>query len=173
MFVGASNPCPCGYAGDPRRDCTCPEPVLARYKAKLSGALLDRIDIVLRVEQPTRAELREEADPESSAAIRQRVIAARELQHRRLQGTPLTCNAQLRPADLRRLCHLDTPARRALADAHDRAGLTMRGHDRAMRVARTLADLDGCDTVRRVHIAQAVAYRAPGRGGAVAEGEAA
>ena len=87
MFVGASNPCPCGHAGDARRDCTCPEPMLARYKAKLSGALLDRIDIVVRVEQPTRAELRAEAEPESSAAIRERVIAARIRQHERRNGS--------------------------------------------------------------------------------------
>jgi magnesium chelatase family protein len=173
MLVGASNPCPCGLHGDPRRDCTCPPAVLARYRAKLSGALLDRIDIVLRVEQPSRAELRAEGEPEPSAAIRERVIAARARQRSRLSGTQAACNAQMRPAELRRLCRLDGAARRALADAHDRAGLTMRGHDRAMRVARTLADLDGCDTVQRHHVAQAVAYRAPGRDSGAVEGAAA
>jgi magnesium chelatase family protein len=101
------------------------------------------------------------------------VIAARLRQRERLRGTPAACNAQLRPAELRRLCGLDGAARRALADAHDRAGLTMRGHDRAMRVARTLADLDGSDTVQRAHVAQAVAYRAPGRDRAAFEREAA
>ena len=173
MLVGASNPCPCGLHGNPRRDCTCPPALLARYRAKLSGALLDRIDIVLRVEQPSRAELRAEGDPEPSAAIRARVIAARARQRERLSDSPAACNAQMRPAELRRLCLLDGAARRALADAHDRAGLTMRGHDRAMRVARTLADLDRCDTVERRHVAQAVAYRAPGRDSARVEGEAA
>ncbi len=173
MFVGASNPCPCGLHGDPRRDCTCPPAVLARYRAKLSGALLDRIDIVLRVEQPSRAALRAEGEPEHSAPIRERVIAARARQAGRLSGTPVSCNAQLRPAELRRLCRLDGAARRALADAHDRAGLTMRGHDRAMRVARTLADLDGSETVQRRHVAQAVAYRAPGGVNAPVEDEAA
>ena len=173
MLVGASNPCPCGLHGDARRDCTCPPALLARYRAKLSGALLDRIDLVLRVEQPSRAELRAEGDPEASATIRARVIAARARQRDRLAGTPAACNAQMRPAELRRLCRLDGAARRALADAHERAGLTMRGHDRAMRVARTLADLDGCEMVERRHVAQAVAYRAPGREDERVEGAAA
>ena len=173
MLVGASNPCPCGLQGDPRRDCSCPPAVLARYRAKLSGALLDRIDMVLRVEQPTRAELRDTAEPEASAPVRARVVAARARQANRLRASAAACNAEMTPAELRRLCRLDGAARRALADAHDRAGLTMRGHDRAMRVARTLADLDGSDTVHRVHVAQAVAYRAPGSESAAVEGRAA
>ena len=137
--------------------------MLARHRAKLSGALLDRIDIVLRVEQPSRLELRDEQEPEASAAIRERVVAARVRQHERLSATAAGCNAEMSPGELRRLSRLDTAARRALADAHERAGLTMRGHDRAMRVARTLADLDGSDVVQRHHIAQAVAYRAHGQ----------
>ena len=173
MLVAASNPCPCGHYGDPRRDCSCPPAVLARYRAKLSGALLDRIDIVLRVEQPSRAELRKEGEPEASAAIRARVIAARMRQQDRLSGTAAACNAQMTPGELRRLCRLDGAARRALADAHERAGLTMRGHDRAMRVARTLADLDGSDAVQRRHVAQAVAYRAHGQSAARTVDEAA
>jgi magnesium chelatase family protein len=173
MLVAASNPCPCGLRGGPYRECTCPPAVLNRYRAKLSGALLDRIDIVLRVEQPSRRDVVAEGDPEPSAAIRQRVAAARGRQHDRLGGTPAACNAQLPPGDLRRLCRLDGGARRVLADAHDRAALTMRGHDRAMRVARTLADLDGCDMVERTHVAQAVAYRVPAPSRAAAETAAA
>ena len=160
QLIGASNPCPCGHLGDHRRACSCPPGVNLRYRAKLSGALRDRVDIVLRVEQPVRAELRSTRDPESSAAIRKRVVAARARQHMRLEGTGASCNADMTPADVRRLCDLDAGAQRALADAHERAGLTMRGHDRAMRVARTLADLDGSERVRRKHVAQAVAYRA-------------
>jgi magnesium chelatase family protein len=131
------------------------------------------MDILLRVEQPTRAELRAEREPEGSAGIRTRVIAARDCQRTRLTGLPAACNAQMRAADLRRLCRLDVQARRVLAEAHDRAGLTMRGHDRALRVARTLADLDGSDTVQRHHVAQAVAYRTTGRGTMLAQDEAA
>ncbi len=104
-----------------------------------------------------------EKEPEPSAAIRERVSAARGRQRSRQSGTYAACNAQMSPAELRRLCRLDGAARRALADAHDRA----------MRVARTLADLDGCDTVQRRHVAQAVAYRAPGRDSAAVEGAAA
>ena len=149
MLVGASNPCPCGLHGRPApRVHAARRPLLARYRAKLSGALLDRIDIVLRVEQPSRAELRAEGEPEPSARDPRAGDRRPRAPAQRLSGTPAACNAQMRPAELRRLCRLDGGARRALADAHDRAGLTMRGHDRAMRVARTLADLDGCDTVR-------------------------
>jgi magnesium chelatase family protein len=161
MLVGASNPCPCGHHGAARRDCMCPEPVIARYRAKLSGALLDRIDIVLRVEQPSRAELRTEGEPEGSAPIRARVIAARARQGARLAGTSAACNGQMGPSELRSVCRLGAAARRTLADAQERGALTMRGHDRAMRVARTLADLDGSDTVERRHVTQAVAYRVP------------
>ncbi len=159
MLVAASNPCPCGNYGHPRRECACPGSTLTRYRAKLSGALLDRIDIVLRVEQPTRAELRAPGEPECSAAIRTRVIAARMAQRRRLADSPATCNADMSGAQLRSHSSLQAAARAALLDAHDRAGLTMRGHDRAIRVARTLADLDGSEQVGRAHVAQAVAYR--------------
>jgi magnesium chelatase family protein len=159
QFVAATNPCPCGHAGDARRACTCHPGAAERYAARLSGALLDRIDIVLRVEQPTREQLGPGEDAESSESIRARVIAARALQRRRLDGSAAACNAHMSPSQVRRLCRLDARARSALADAHDRAGLTMRGHDRVMRVARTLADLEGSNAVRRGHVAQAVAYR--------------
>ena len=159
MLVAAGNPCPCGNYGHARRECACPQSVLNRYRAKLSGALLDRIDIVLRVDQPSRAELRRPGEPECSAAIRARVVAARAAQGRRLDGSPATCNADMSSSELRAHCTLEPAARRALIDAHERAGLTMRGHDRALRVARTLADLDASDRILRAHVAQAVAYR--------------
>ena len=174
MLVGASNPCPCGLARRPRA-ATAParRPVLARYRAKLSGALLDRIDIVLRVEQPSRAELRAEGEPEPSAAIRERVIAARARQREPAErhAGRLQRRDAARPSCAG--CAGSTAPRGARLPTRTTArGLTMRGHDRAMRVARTLADLDGCDMVQRRHVAQAVAYRAAGRPGA-AGGEAA
>jgi magnesium chelatase family protein len=161
LLVAATNPCPCGYKGDPRRQCSCHPTVAARYRARLSGPLLDRIDMILRVEQPRAREVTAEDDPEGSRPIRERVIAARAVQERRLRGSRAACNAQMTHSELRRLADLDPAARRALHDAHERAGLTMRGHDRVLRVARTLADLDGTLRVERRHVTQAVAYREP------------
>ena len=161
VLVAATNPCPCGYQGDARRACTCHPTVAARYRARLSGPLLDRIDMILRVEQPRPRDVMAEAEPEGSRNIRERVVAARALQERRLRGTAAGCNAQMTHAQVRRLGALEQGARTALHDAHERAGLTMRGHDRVLRVARTLADLDGSERVQRRHIAQAVAYREP------------
>jgi magnesium chelatase family protein len=163
LLIGATNPCPCGYQGDQRRECACHPTVASRYRARLSGPLLDRIDMILRVEQPRARDVMAETDPEGSRDIRERVLAAREVQGRRLRGSPAACNADMSHAQLRRLANLDGAARVALHEAHERAGLTMRGHDRVLRVARTLADLDGEERVGRTHVAQAVAYREPPR----------
>jgi magnesium chelatase family protein len=135
--------------------------VAARYRARLSGPLLDRIDMILRVEQPRAKDVTAESDPEGSGPIRERVIAARALQQQRLRDSAASCNAHMSHAELRRLADLEPAARAALHDAHERAGLTMRGHDRVMRVARTLADLEGSRRVQRRHVTQAVAYREP------------
>jgi len=161
LLLAATNPCPCGYRGDPRRRCSCHPAVAARYRARLSGPLLDRIDMVLRVEQPRPRDVMAEAEPESSVAIRARVLAARAVQEQRLRGSPAACNAHMTSAEVRRWADLEPAARAALHDAHERARLTMRGHDRVLRVARTLADLEGSARVRRNHVAQAVAYREP------------
>jgi magnesium chelatase family protein len=161
LLVAATNPCPCGYQGDSRRACSCHPTVAARYRARLSGPLLDRIDMILRVEQPRARDVMTETQSEGSRAIRERVLAARAVQRERLRGTAASCNAQMTHAQLRRFGNLEPAARRALHDAHERAGLTMRGHDRVLRVARTLADMDGSMRVRRPHVTQAVAYREP------------
>jgi magnesium chelatase family protein len=161
LLIAATNPCPCGYKGDPRRECSCHPTVAARYRARLSGPLLDRIDMILRVEQPRARDVMTEAAPEGSRTIRDRVLAARAIQEQRLRGSPAGCNAHMTHAELRRSADLEPAARAALHDAHERAGLTMRGHDRVLRVARTLADLDGSQRVRRRHVAQAVAFREP------------
>ena len=161
LLVAATNPCPCGYKGDPRRQCSCHPTVAARYRARRSGPLLDRIDMILRVEQPRARDVTAESDPEASRPIRERVVAARSLQQHRLRESPAACNAQMSHAELRQLADLEPGARKALHDAHERAGLTMRGHDRVLRVARTLADLEGSRRVQRRHVTQAVAYREP------------
>ena len=159
MLVGATNPCPCGHLGDERRQCSCPEASLRRYRARLSGPLLDRIDMIVRVGLPTRDELMAGPGAPESAAVRARVAAARNRQSERLAGTGARCNAELGPSELRLHCSLEPGARAALYAAHDRLRLSVRGHDRALRVARTLADLDGRDTITRADVTQAVSYR--------------
>jgi magnesium chelatase family protein len=162
MLVGASNPCPCGRLGDGKRPCSCPHSTVQRYKAKLSGPLVDRIDIVVRVESPTREELMsDEAAPESPA-MRARVAVARARQATRLSRTGARCNGDLGPPHLRLLCPLELAARKALFAAHERLRLSVRAHDRVLRVARTVADLDGRDVISRSDVAEAVAYREQG-----------
>jgi magnesium chelatase family protein len=158
-LVAASNPCPCGHRGDPRLTCTCHPGAVQRYLAKLSGPLIDRVDLVLNVERPSRDELTAEQPTAGSGEIRARVVAARERQGRRLAGTPARCNADMTAAQVRRLCRLDGAASTALYQAYERVGLSVRGHDRVLRVARTLADLDGRDRIERRDVTQAVAYR--------------
>jgi magnesium chelatase family protein len=162
MLVGASNPCPCGHLGDGQRPCSCPHPTVQRYKAKLSGPLVDRIDMIVRVESPTREELMGDETARESPGTRARVIAARDRQIERLSGTPARCNGDLGPAHLRLLCPLEAAARKALFAAHERLRLSVRGHDRVLRVARTIADLDGRDVISRSDVAEAVAYREQG-----------
>ena len=155
MLVAASNPCPCGRGASSER-CRCPEASVRRYEAKLSGALADRIDISLSVEQPSPEALRS-ASGEPSAAVRARVAAAREAQVRRLGAG--RCNAVMTPAETRRACRLDEPAAELLARSHTRLGLSGRGHERVLKVARTLADLEGVDRVGAGHVGDALSLR--------------
>jgi magnesium chelatase family protein len=157
MLVAATNPCPCGYAGSDR-PCRCGELELSRHRRRLSGPLLDRIDLLVTVARPAVASLAQ-APLTSSAAVRERVLAARERQHARLAGTQVHTNAQLDARLLRRHVHVGADARRMLAQAYDRGGLSARGHDRVLRVARTLADLAGRDAVALEDVLQALALR--------------
>ncbi len=158
MLVAATNPCPCGYAGS-ERPCRCGEHELARHRRRLSGPLLDRIDLLVTVARP-RATALTEAPLTSSAAVRERVLAARERQHARLSGTQTHTNAQLDARLLRAHVRVSAAVRRALAQAYDRGGLSARGHDRVLRVARTIADLAGRDEVGLDDVLQALALRA-------------
>jgi magnesium chelatase family protein len=162
MLVGATNPCPCGHFGDSKRPCKCPHSTLQRYAGKLSGPLVDRIDMVVRVESPTREELMADEAPPESPAVRARVVTARERQLVRLAGFGARCNGELGPAHLRLLCPLEPAARQALFAAHERLRLSVRGHDRVLRVARTIADLDAREVIGRGDVAEAVAYREHG-----------
>ncbi len=157
-LVAATNPCPCGYAGSDRA-CRCGEHELARHRRRLSGPLLDRIDLLVTVARPSAAALA--ASPRtSSAAVRERVLAARERQHARLAGTSAHTNAQLDARLLRAHLRIGATARRALAQAYDGGGLSARGHDRVLRVARTIADLADRDAVGLDDLLQALALRA-------------
>ncbi len=154
-LVAASNPCPCGM-GEPR--CRCSAADLVRHRRRLSGPLLDRIDVSVTVARPTAEALRSQAAP-PSAVVRERILVARERQLARLTGTALTCNAQLTPRLLRETGAATPAAERLLYDLHDRNNLSARGHGRILRVARTIADLDGDDAVEPDHILRAASLR--------------
>ena len=159
-LVAAANPCPCGFAGDPARRCKCPDHRLQAYRAKLSGPLLDRVDLRLDVPRLTKQELLGETAGESSAAVRARVEDARERQRRRYGASGSHCNAQLPGPVARRQAKIRPEARDLLAEAVDRHELTGRGFDRALKVARTIADLAGQDLIGPDHVVEALAYRA-------------
>ncbi len=158
MLIAAMNPCPCGYWGDRARVCTCSPGRLHNYREKITGPLLDRFDIMVEVPRLQASELSEERCGEPSSAIQARVVAARDRQARRLDGR---CNARMRPGEAARFCRLDAEMSGFLARAMEAMHLTARGYERCLRIARTIADLDGRDGVRLADLAEAVQYRAP------------
>jgi magnesium chelatase family protein len=150
------NPCPCGHSGDETRRCRCTPDQIARYRGRLSGPLLDRIDLQITVPRvPTAALLSPAGDVEDSASVRERVCAARERQLRRREH----CNALLTPAELEQDAPLDDAARDLLRQASERLDLSARAHHRLRRVARTIADLAGRDRVQTTDLAEAIRYR--------------
>jgi magnesium chelatase family protein len=158
-LVAAANPCPCGFEGDLRKRCVCTPNRLHAYHQRLSGPLLDRIDIRLRVPRLTRSELLGSSGAESSAVVRERVEEARDRQRRRFAGIAARCNAEMPGAMARRESALTAAADAALARAVDGLHLTGRGFDRALRVARTIADLEGADRVDAPHLLEALTFR--------------
>jgi magnesium chelatase family protein len=159
MLVGAMNPCPCGYAGDTEKECTCSGTMIARYQKRLSGPLLDRIDIHVEVPRVPFQKLTDERRGESSAAIRGRVEAARERQTKRFAGTKLTCNADMGPTELKDYCPVDETARQLLGTAMRQMQLSARAYHRIIKLARTIADLAGEERIGTAHIAEAIQYR--------------
>ena len=159
MLVAAMNPCPCGFFNDPTRDCKCSPPQIQRYIAKISGPLLDRIDIHIDVPAVKVRELSEAEAAEGSAEIRVRVKQARQLQQERYAGENVFCNAQMTPRLLRKYCQLEVATQTMLERAITKYGLSARAYDRILKVSRTIADLEGVEQVSGDHIAEAVNFR--------------
>ena len=159
MLVAAMNPCPCGYYGHPTKPCTCQKNAITRYLSRVSGPLLDRLDLHVEVPPVPYAHLSSPAEEESSAAVRERIAKARAMQEERFSGTGVTGNAFLPRAMLDRFCPVTEEGKRLLSLAFDRLGLSARGYDRILRVARTIADLDGSDVINETHLSEAVQYR--------------
>ena len=160
MLAAAMNPCPCGYFGDPTRQCNCTPPMIQRYVSKISGPLLDRVDIHIEVPAVKYKELRAAASAEDSAGVRSRVIAARERQLERFRGEKKTyANAQMMPKNIRKHCAISAEGEKLLENAVTRMGLSARAHDRILKVARTIADLDAAATIEPKHLSEAIQYR--------------
>ncbi len=159
MLVCAMNPCKCGWYGHPSGRCTCSENQVEQYMRRISGPLLDRIDMYIEVPSVEYEAMRRREQPESSAVIRQRVNAAREVQKQRFAGTEVSCNAYMTPAMIGRYCQLDDAGEKLMQGAFDRLGLTGRSHDRILRMARTIADLEGAEAIEAPHLAEAIQYR--------------
>ena len=159
MLVGAMNPCKCGYYGHPSGRCNCTEQSVRAYRKRISGPMLDRIDLHIQVNSVPYEHLRERKPAESSASIRQRVNRARAVQWERYAGKGIHCNAQLEPGMMRECCPLTEGAQALMAGAFDALGLSARAHDRILKVARTIADLAGEACISEMHIAEAIQYR--------------
>ncbi len=161
LLVAAMNPCPCGYHGDARHPCTCAEAMVTRYQRRISGPLLDRFDLFVDVPRVEYRELAGGPTGESSAAVRERVAAARETQRARLAGTPYITSAEMGPLEVREFCQqrLAPAAQPLLASAMERLGLSARAFHRVLKVSRTVADLAHSETIEAAHLAEAIQYR--------------
>ena len=160
MLAAAMNPCPCGYFGDSTRECHCTAPMIQRYVSKISGPLLDRIDIHIEVPAVKYKELRAPSASEDSSAVRGRVIAARRRQTERFASEKKTyCNAQMAPKLIRKHCAISQEGEKLLENAVTRLGLSARAHDRILKVARTIADLDASPDIQAKHLSEAIQYR--------------
>jgi magnesium chelatase family protein len=159
MLVGAMNPCPCGYSGDPVRPCVCPPRAVMKYRGRISGPILDRIDLHIEVPSVKYEQLRVEGESEKSAAVRERVLLARQIQLKRLPGEGVYSNSQMKPKHLKKFCQLDAAAQSILDRAVRQLGLSARAYHRILKVARTIADLEAAESIRSVDLLEAIQYR--------------
>ena len=159
MFVASMNPCECGYYGSKEKECTCTQRQISKYMGKISGPLLDRIDIQVEVTPVKYQKLNSKCEVESSAQIRNRVNKARKIQIKRYQTIGIYSNAELTPKLIEKYCKLDEKGKMILQNAFERLGLSARAYGRILKVARTIADLDEKENIKACHIAEAIQYR--------------
>jgi magnesium chelatase family protein len=159
MMIGAMNPCPCGYHGDPTHECTCSMQMISRYQKRISGPLMDRVDIHIEVPAVDYEKLSSDRLGEPSASVRARVEAARTAQRDRFAGTPLTSNADMGPAEVRQHCAVDATGKALLRTAMQQLHMSARAYHRILKLARTIADLAGSKAIAPAHLAEAIQYR--------------
>ena len=159
MMVAAMNPCPCGYYGHPTRECICRPNAVSRYLSRISGPLLDRLDIHVEVPPVDFNDLSTNEIYESSKTIKNRVNAARLIQNERFKNTNIICNARISPALIKKTCVMSSDASSLLKVAFDKMALSARAYNRILKVARTIADLDCSEIIKSSHIAEAIQYR--------------
>lgn len=159
MLVASMNPCPCGYRGSRSSECRCDDAAVAKYVSKLSGPLLDRIDLQIEISRVAFDDMVAPERAERSASIRERVVAARELQRKRFTGTRITCNGEIPGNAVKTYCALDSDAMQILSEASNRRQFSARALDRIARAARTIADLAASESIAAEHVAEAIHYR--------------
>ena len=158
MLIASLNPCPCGFRNDPRRECHCSLPQVERYMAKISGPLLDRIDLHIEVPAVPFSELSASANGTDSRSMREMVTSARQRQAERFANSGTRTNAQMSSRELRQICRVDAACQKMLEQSVDQLGLSARAHDKVLRVARTIADVDGAESLNIEHVSEAINY---------------
>ena len=159
MLIAAQNPCPCGYYGDPVHPCSCSNAMVTRYQKKISGPLMDRIDLVVDVKRIEYEKLTSLQSGEPSASVRERVECARGKQTERFKSHTLYCNADMGPSEVRSMCQLDDVGQKLMKSAMAQMGLSARAFHRILKVSRTIADIDNADSIQPTHLAEALQYR--------------
>ena len=164
-LLAAVNPCPCGYLGHPKKECKCTDKMIRKYENRISGPILDRIDIHLTVPEVKVEKLSDlQKRAETSQLVRQRVQKARDRQTRRFKGSRLTCNAEMNTKEVKKYCPLDADSLRLMQLATEKMNFSARAYYRIVKVARTIADLSGVEEINSVHVGEAIQYRQPEEG---------